>query len=63
MAASHSVAGEDVENGNGEKADAGGYEDDVEHGGRSGSDRLDGRQCDQWALSAYKIAADLIAPV
>jgi hypothetical protein len=33
MAASHPVAGEDVENGKGEEADAGGDENDIEHGG------------------------------
>jgi len=33
MAASHPVAGVDVKNGKGEEADAGGYEDDIEHGG------------------------------
>jgi hypothetical protein len=63
MAASHPVAGEDVENGKGEEADAGGYKDDIEHGGLLRGVPLRRAAARSMALSAYKFAADFAAPI
>jgi hypothetical protein len=62
MRASHPVAGEDVQNGDDEEAGAGGYQNDIEHGGRL-RDAPPRRAATRYmTLSAYNFAADLVAP-